>query len=218
MEGATRFQRRTALMYQGDNPEDYRGLYEIKAQNEKQAWEDLIALCKKLEETPDDKLETELTKILDIDRALWFLAVDNVFNDDDGYYSRGSDYVIYQDPGVKRFHIMPRDSNETFRMGGGGPGGPVAAAVRGRRSGGSGGVDVLIGDGPELPPRDGAGRGAGEGRAGPGDRGGADRGVADHPVAVEATADLGEQVAVPAAAVARRKIRLRNSMPTTGRW
>ena len=85
------------------------------------AWQDLIKLCEVLEVTPDDQLESELSAILNIDRALWFLALDNVFIDNDGYFSRASDYALYQDPNG-RFHLLPHDSNETFRFaGGGGP-------------------------------------------------------------------------------------------------
>ena len=50
-------------------------------------------------------------------------ALDNVFIDGDGYLSRGSDYLLYQDRRHGRFHPIFYDSNETFRhAGGGGPG------------------------------------------------------------------------------------------------
>lgn len=113
-----------ALVFHGEDLAHYRGLYELKAKDENQAWRDLIALCKQLDQLPDDKLETELDRVMNVDRALWFLAIDNVFMDEDGYFSRGSDYSIYQDPKCQRFHVLPRDSNETFRYHGGGPGGP----------------------------------------------------------------------------------------------
>jgi hypothetical protein len=143
------FSGAAALVYHGDNVDDYRGRYEIKAKNEEQAWRDLIELCKILKETPDDRLEEELGKVLDIDRALWFLALDNVLIDEDGYYSRGSDYSLYQDPKDKRFHILPRDSNETFRFDGGGPG-------FGGRGGPGGGRGFRGGPGGDRPPGEGA--------------------------------------------------------------
>ena len=115
--------RGSGLVYNGDNPADYQESYQLKT-NEKDApnaWDDLINLCETLEKTPDAQLEVELSCIFDIDRALWFLALENVFIDNDGYFSRGSDYSIYQDPNG-RFHLLPYDSNETFRFaGGGGP-------------------------------------------------------------------------------------------------
>jgi len=127
-----------ALVFHGDDPANYRGLYEVKAKDETRAWSDLIALCKQLDQLPDDKLETALARVLNVDRTRWCLAIANVFMDEDGYFSRGSDYSIYQDPQFQRFHVLPRDSNETFRYHGGGPGGP-----RGR--GGFGGFGLRRG-------------------------------------------------------------------------
>ncbi len=115
--------RDSGLVYNGDQPSAYQQSYQLKTRAEEapNAWQDLIELCEVLESTPDEQLESELSAILNIDRALWFLALDNVFIDNDGYFSRASDYALYQDP-KGRFHLLPHDSNETFRFaGGGGP-------------------------------------------------------------------------------------------------
>ena len=115
--------RESGLVYNGDQPSAYQQPYQLKTRVEEapNAWQDLIELCEVLEQTPDDQLESVLSAIFNIDRALWFLALDNVFIDNDGYFSRASDYAIYQDP-KGRFHLLPHDSNETFRFaGGGGP-------------------------------------------------------------------------------------------------
>ena len=115
--------RGSGLVYNGDNPADYQESYQLKT-NEKgapNAWIDLINLCRTLQNTSDAQLEAELSRVFNIDRAFWFLAIENVFIDNDGYFSRGSDYSIYQDSNG-RFHLLPYDSNETFRFaGGGGP-------------------------------------------------------------------------------------------------
>ena len=115
--------RSSGLVYSGDQPSAYQQAYQLKTRADEapNAWQDLIRLCEALEITPDDQLESELSSILNIDRALWFLALDNVLIDNDGYFSRASDYAFYQDPNG-RFHLLPHDSNETFRFaGGGGP-------------------------------------------------------------------------------------------------
>lgn len=112
-----------ALVYSGDKKENYQDSFQLKTDNAQNAWEDLIKLCKALKETKPEQAEEQLTSLLNIDRALWFLALDNVFIDGDGYISRGSDYAFYQDPIQGRFHLLPYDSNETFRYAGqGGPG------------------------------------------------------------------------------------------------
>ena len=115
--------RHGGLVDMGDTPESYHESYQLKTNEEEapDAWQDLMELCKTLAKTPDEQLEAELSTIFNIDRALWFLALENAFIDSDGYFSRGSDYAIYQDTNG-RFHLLPHDSNETFRFaGGGGP-------------------------------------------------------------------------------------------------
>lgn len=114
------------LAYIGENVADYKKLYQIKTTDNKKDWKALIELCRVLDKTTPDKLEEALRPILDIDEVLWFLALDNATINDDGYWTRASDYSLYRDP-QGRFHLSPYDTNETFasmRGGFGGKGGP----------------------------------------------------------------------------------------------
>lgn len=121
-----------SLNYLGDDLADYRPLYEAKSNASDQAWTDLVRLCRELDTVPVESLDTRLDRVLDVDRVLWFLAMDNVLIDSDGYYARGSDYLVYQEPRYGRFHLLNYDSNETFRYpGGGGPGGRSGISVEG---------------------------------------------------------------------------------------
>jgi hypothetical protein len=113
---------RGGLAYLGDNPAAYRNIYEIKSKDDTQSWADLVRLCKVLNETPAGQLEQALAPLLDIDGALRFLAWDNVLVNGDGFWTRASDYDLYEDP-RGQFHLIPYDANETFSTGGG-PGGP----------------------------------------------------------------------------------------------
>jgi hypothetical protein len=113
---------RGGLAYLGDDPAQYKGIYEIKSKDDPKSWADLIHLCKVLNETPPEKLEKALEPIFDLEGALKFLALDKAVINNDGYWTRASDYSIYQDAkGI--FHVIPWDANETFRepeqMGGG---------------------------------------------------------------------------------------------------
>ena len=58
------------------------------------------------------KLEAALAPILDVDGALRFLALDNALINNDGYWTRASDYSLYQDVNGN-FHVIPHDFNET---------------------------------------------------------------------------------------------------------
>jgi spore coat protein CotH len=123
------------LAYLGEDPADYRRLYELKTRDEPKAWSDLIALCRTLNQTKPETIEEALARLLDVDRTLWFLALENVFINSDGYWTRASDYSLYQDA-RGQFHVVPYDANETFN-----------APERGGRMGGGPGVQ-----GVELHP------------------------------------------------------------------
>jgi hypothetical protein len=158
---------RGGMEYWGDDPASYKRTYEIKTKDDPKAWADLIRMFKVLNETPPEKLEAALSALLDIDGALRFLAVDVALVNSDGYWTRGSDYSIYQD--VKgQFHVVPHDMNEALMTEGGrgggsggrppdfargfppdGPGGPPPAPGMGRRGGRGFGPG---GGGPDLDP------------------------------------------------------------------
>ena len=102
---------RAGMEYLGEAPSLYKRLYEIKTDDTPQAWSDLIRVFRVLNETPPDKLESALAPILDVDGVLKFLAVEVALANSDGYWTRASDYNIYQDPkGI--FHVFPHDFNE----------------------------------------------------------------------------------------------------------
>lgn len=200
-----------ALTYHGDDIDTYRNRYELKTDSATdEDWTQLIELCRVLADTPEEEIEKVLPEFLDIDEVLWFLALDNVFMDSDGYYSRGSDYYLYKDPeGI--FHLLHYDNNETFGGGrsgrgpgaGGGPppGGPGFDGEPPRRRRGSDrprprsrqspedrqeaqerGREPAFNPPPRGPERGGGGRGGG--RGGPGGAGGHGGGPTQEPLAL----------------------------------
>ena len=126
---------RGGLEYLGDGVAAYRNLYELKSKESDKAWADLIRLCRLLNSTAPEDLEAVLAPHLDIDEALKFLALEVVLVNTDGYWTRASDYSIYQEESG-RFHVLPYDFNEAMgvespgRRGGFGHGGPDARSAR----------------------------------------------------------------------------------------
>ena len=110
---------RGGLEYLGADLARYRSVYEIKSKDEDASWKALAELCRVLNETPAESLETALSPLLDIDSALRFLAVEVALVNSDGYWTRASDYSLYLDP-AGRFHVVPYDINEALGGGGGG--------------------------------------------------------------------------------------------------
>ncbi|MEZ6197314.1 MAG: CotH kinase family protein [Planctomycetota bacterium] len=139
------------LRYLGPERAPYEAAYRLKSGKPDQAWPALIAATRVLAETPAEKLAEVLPRHFAIDDILWHLALDNVFQDDDGYFSRASDYQVWID-GDGRLHLLTHDNNETFRPAGMGPGG--RGGPGGRRGGPPpfgpppGGNDL----GPDGPP------------------------------------------------------------------
>ncbi len=117
---------RGGLVYLGPDKAAYERIYEIRSRDNDRSWNALINLTKVLTETPIDRLEAALEPILNVDGVLRYLALEATFVNNDGYWTRASDYNLYLDRDG-RFHVVPHDSNETFpaQAGrGGGPGGP----------------------------------------------------------------------------------------------
>jgi hypothetical protein len=138
---------RGGLEYLGEDVAAYKRSYEIKSKDDPKSWAAFITLCRVLNQTPPEKLESALAPMLDIDETLKFLALDNTLVNGDGYWVRASDYSIYLDPKGK-FHVLPQDANETFGpgRGGRGPGGPGGPGRMGR------GGPMMMGGGPDLDP------------------------------------------------------------------
>jgi spore coat protein CotH len=85
-----------AFNYLGDSASDYDAYYTLKTTNELDPWTPLIETCDVLNNSSDADLPGLLPNVLDIDRTLWFLAIENAFADDDSYIYKGKmDYFCY---------------------------------------------------------------------------------------------------------------------------
>jgi hypothetical protein len=111
---------RGGLEYLGDGVEPYKALYELKSKETDEAWTDLVRLCRLLNTTAPEHLEAVMAPHLDVEAALKFLALEVVFVNTDGYWTRASDYSLFENE-QGRFHVLPYDFNEA--MGVDGPGG-----------------------------------------------------------------------------------------------
>ena len=127
---------RGGLEYLGDSVASYRSLYELKSKESDNAWTDLIRLCRLLTTTAPEHLEAVLAPHLDIDEALKFLALEVVLVNTDGYWTRASDYSLYQEEN-RRFHVLPYDFNEAM--------GVESPGRRGRFGHGGPTLDPLVG-------------------------------------------------------------------------
>lgn len=105
---------RSGLDFAGEDPATYRQRYQMKSGGDED-WKELIELCRRLSKTPIDGLEAALAGRLNVDGVLWFLALDIVTANSDGYWVRASDFSLYRDE-KGMFHVFPHDMNECFHM------------------------------------------------------------------------------------------------------
>ena len=113
------------LRYPGEKKEDYTG-FQQRTEGKEEAWKELQQFTKLLDESPIEELADKLNGRFNIDSAMWSLALECVFQDE-GYFTRGSDYNLYLDPDG-RFHLLQHDGNEVMNI----PGGPgMPSGLRG---------------------------------------------------------------------------------------
>ena len=94
------------LVYQGTDSSLYYAGYELKSTY---GWKDLTDLCDTL-----SNYTSAVNEILDVDRALWMLAYDNVLVNLDSYIGAfAQNYYLYRDD-YKRFIPIVWDMNESF--------------------------------------------------------------------------------------------------------
>lgn len=104
----------SALSYLGTNLATYRANYQLKTTNSTNAWERLRHATDVLNNTPTNQLRDKVEDVLAVDRWLWFLAIENIFADDDSYFNKGADYGFYYEPESGRIHPVEHDGNESF--------------------------------------------------------------------------------------------------------
>jgi len=104
------FTAKSALQWLGTAEKPYQDSYELKTNQSPNPWTDLIAACDALNNKPI----ANISSVIDVDRALWYLALMNVLVNLDSYIVRGNDYYIYFTEGQGILHVIPWDMNESF--------------------------------------------------------------------------------------------------------
>jgi CotH kinase protein/Lamin Tail Domain len=102
------------LSYLGATYGPYKNQYELRNwMGHPDPWKVLVDAC--------DTLDNESLNNIDIidaefaiDAALWTIALENLFMDEDSYISKGADFQAFYDPYHQRMHLNQHDGNESF--------------------------------------------------------------------------------------------------------
>lgn len=104
-----------ALNNRGNDSTDYQPYYYLKFSDQTDHWTKLVELCNVLDTVHPSRMATILSDHLDIDRALWFLASEIAYCDDDSYVLKGkTDYYIYFEPESGRIVPIEMDGNDAY--------------------------------------------------------------------------------------------------------
>lgn len=103
------------LNFLGSDSTIYKKYYALKSSDISDPWEKIISACDILDKATNSDY-SQLSNKLDIDKSLWFLAIENIFTDDDSYTMKGKmDYMVYYEPETDRATPLEYDGNSTFQ-------------------------------------------------------------------------------------------------------
>ncbi|MBN2313458.1 MAG: lamin tail domain-containing protein [Sedimentisphaerales bacterium] len=102
--------------YRGTNPDDYRNSYFKRTNTAEDDWSDLIELCYVLSDTPDDLYVEEVSRVINIDQWLRFLAINALLDNNETSLSNGygDDYYLYRGVDDPRFVLIQHDLDTIF--------------------------------------------------------------------------------------------------------
>lgn len=110
----------SALTYVGPNLSQYKSNYELRHTSDtNRAWLRLTNAIFTLHfnSATATNFYDKADSVLATDAWCWFLAVENIFTDDDSYWNKGADYAFYYEPESGRIHPVEHDGNEAFVVG-----------------------------------------------------------------------------------------------------
>lgn len=104
----------TALNYLGDDAADYEPIYDLKSTSSESPYEHMVVATRALDGITEDNIE-ETSEIFDVDGALWLIAHEILFGDDDGYISKGAmDYYVHYDIVTGKLVPVEYDGNSVM--------------------------------------------------------------------------------------------------------
>lgn len=93
----------------------YENAYTLKHSSVANPWQDLANAAYTMGVASREYLIEELSQYMDIDAALWFIATENIFTDDDSYINKGGmDYYVYFDVATGRIVPVEYDGNSAM--------------------------------------------------------------------------------------------------------
>jgi spore coat protein CotH len=105
----------SSINFLGTDTTLYKPHYTLKNTKMENPWKGLMVAAQALNQPALDQMYDTLNKVMDVDRALWFIAHEIMFGDDDGYINKGGmDYYVYFDKETNRLVPLEYDGNSVM--------------------------------------------------------------------------------------------------------
>jgi hypothetical protein len=102
------------LQWEGTDPDEYRGHYRKRTNEEEDDWSDLIGFLDVLNNTPDEQFRTEIETVFNVDGFLGYLAANTATTNLDSVAGRNANFYLYHNPDTGLFEFLPWDLNMAF--------------------------------------------------------------------------------------------------------
>lgn len=101
----------------GANGSDYEPYYTLKGSDVDEPWQDLANAAYTMGTASAENMYAELGQVMDVDAALWHIAMDVLYTDDDSYmFKGGMDYYVYFDVATGRIVPIEYDGNSAMDL------------------------------------------------------------------------------------------------------
>lgn len=107
------------LRFEGTDPQAYQDTYSKRTNEEEDDWSDLIELVDALNNTPDAQFAEAVSRVVDVDQWLRYIALDSLLgNLETGLnVGRGDNYWLYRGTEDTRFRMIPHDLDTILGVG-----------------------------------------------------------------------------------------------------
>jgi len=99
--------------YRGPTASVNHQFYTLKSSSPT-AWDHLLDLTIKLNRSSQANRRQNIEKVINVDRALWYLATNNVVHNLDSYIGGARNFYFYIDPDTGLMNMIPWDVNMSF--------------------------------------------------------------------------------------------------------
>lgn len=105
----------SSINFLGEDTSLYKPHYTLKKSKLDNPWRGLMVAAEALNRPALTTMYDTLNKVMDVDRALWFVAHEIMFGDDDSYINKGGmDYYVYFDQATGRLVPLEYDGNSNM--------------------------------------------------------------------------------------------------------